>query len=79
MKIEATQQLLQAQNRLPQADVFSSVQRASFTAQQSQQDSHGQQGQQDQPTSPTCPSSRTRNRRSHRPPISANPWPSTAT
>ena len=47
MKIEATQQLLQAQNRLPQADVFSSVQRASFTAQQSQQDSHGQQGQQD--------------------------------
>ena len=25
MKIEATQQLLQAQNRLPQADVFSSL------------------------------------------------------
>lgn len=46
MKIEATQQLLQAQNRLPQADVFSSVQRASFTAQQSQQ---GQQDPKDQP------------------------------
>lgn len=45
MKIEATQQLLQAQNRLPQADVFASVQRVSFAAQQSQQDPHGQQEQ----------------------------------
>lgn len=51
MKIEASQ-LLQAQNRLPQADVLASLPRKSFAVQQSQSQ-HGQNGQQGKQERPT--------------------------